>query len=189
MSVINLPWKVYPGWMKPEDSEIWKEQIFQRLEWEQPKVKVYGKNFLVPRKTVFLGEKDINYSYSGLIHTSKGWPEWFYPLVAKVNSASKCNFNGCLVNLYRNGNDKMGWHSDNEIEINSDKPITSLSFGSTRDFHLKHRFSNKRESISLQNGDLLIMNPSCQKEWLHSIPVRRKVVNYRINLTFRSYIN
>ena len=136
--MIETPWEFIPGWMQSNEADKWKKEIYRTLNWEQPKVKVYGKDYLVPRKTVFLGEKGIKYSYSGLIHKANGWPEWFYPLLVKVSIASNCNFNGCLVNLYRNGRDKMGWHSDNEKELNQSKPITSLSLGTSRDFYVKH---------------------------------------------------
>tara|TARA_Y100001968_G_scaffold333540_1_gene397086 strand:- start:3748 stop:4317 length:570 start_codon:yes stop_codon:yes gene_type:complete len=188
MEIIDTPWKLFPGWMRHSEAEKWRLKIHKTLEWNQPKVKVYGKSYLVPRKTVFLGEKGINYTYSGFNHSAEGWPNWFYPLLDKVNIASSCSFNGCLVNLYRNGMDKMGWHSDNEKVLNRLKPITSLSLGSTRDFCIKHRLSKERLTISLKNGDLLIMRPEFQDQWIHSIPQRRKINKNRINLTFRCYL-
>ena len=186
--MLDLPCKLIPGWLNTLESEEWNLKLYKNLDWGQPEIKVYGKNFLVPRKTVFLGEKDISYTYSNFVHYSKLWPDWFYPLLEKVCFTSKCIFNGCLVNLYRDGRDRMGWHSDNEIELDASKPISSLSLGSSRDFDIKHRYLNKKERINLKNGDLLIMYPPFQSKWLHSIPVRKKIHDYRINLTFRSYL-
>ncbi len=191
MSVVpsEIPWTHLPSWMTEEEAQEWNQKINNLVIWEQPLVKVYGKQYLVPRKTSFLSESNIKYTYSGLTHIGNGWPEWFLPLLKQVSIESDAKFNGCLINLYRDGKDRMGWHSDDEPEIDASKPITSLSFGTQRDFCLKHRFENFRESLPLANGDLLIMHPNCQKHWLHSIPIRKKVNQPRINITFRCYKN
>ena len=183
----SYPWELLPGWMNLEESIKWKNLLFRELEWNQPTVKVYGKNYSVPRKTVFIGEENLEYSYSGVRHIATIWPSWFYPLLDKVSITTQCHFNGCLINLYRNGNDRMGWHSDNEKELNPSKLIASLSLGSSRDFYFKNRKTLIKELINLKNGDLLLMYPPCQKEWLHSLPSRKNNNLYRINLTFRSY--
>ena len=183
----DRPWKLFPGWICPIEAEEWKKKLNEKINWEQPLVKVFGKDHLIPRKTIFLGDMDIHYSYSGITHISEGWPTWFLPLLEKVSLKSGATFNGCLLNLYRNGNDRMGWHSDNERELIPDKPIASLSFGSSRDFCLKHRLLVDKETIVLKDGDLLIMYPPSQEQWKHSVPIRKKVSDFRINLTFRCY--
>ena len=162
-------------------------EINHQLDWEQPIVRVYGRKYPVPRMSCFLADKYITYKYSGYEHRGYGWPNWFSPLLDKVNKKCEAEFNGCLLNLYRNGNDSMGWHSDNEPELDSKQPIASLSFGTTRDFYLKHKIFKYREDLIIGNGDLLIMSPSCQNSWLHSVPIRRKITGSRINLTFRYY--
>jgi len=181
------PWKLFSGWMNQVEASYWKQKIHDNCEWSQPLVHVFGKKYLVPRKTTFIGDEGINYSYSGVNHYANGWPYWFTPLLKNICSISKNNFNGCLINLYRNGNDRMGWHADNEKELISNKKISSLSLGSSRDFFIKHRYLPVKEKIILQNGDLLIMHPKCQEEWLHSVPLRKKISDLRINLTFRCY--
>ena len=183
----NYPWQLFPAWMNKLETEQWMKQLYEDLEWLQPKATVFGKNYLIPRKTTFIGEKGISYSYSGLFHKAKGWPHWFYPLLEKVSLKSNSNFNACLLNLYRDGSDRMGWHRDNEKELIHDKPIASLSLGSSRDFFIKKRYSSIKKIISLGNGDLLIMYPPCQDEWVHSLPIRKRISEVRINLTFRCY--
>ena len=173
--------------MDISEGEDWKNQIKENLIWSRPLVRVYGKLHIIPRMTAFLADEDITYRYSGVLHHGHGWPDWFYPLLEMVSSVSKAKFNGCLLNLYRNGKDRMGWHADDEPELDLSKPISSLSFGATREFCLKHRGVGIKKVLPLKTGDLLIMHPNCQHEWLHSIPARRKVLNQRINLTFRCY--
>ena len=81
----------------------------------------------------------------------------------------------------------MGWHADDEPELDNFKTISSLSLGSTRDFVLKHQTKKIKEVLSLKSGDLLIMHPNCQRDWVHSIPTRKGIIDKRINLTFRCY--
>ena len=185
--IIIEPWELKKNWLDFSQSKIWNKIIIQNITWHQPMVYVYGKNHIVPRKIAFLGDKGITYTYSGITHRAERWPDWFRPLLDKIQSENNIRFNGCLLNLYRNGLDKMGWHSDDEPEIDESKPIYSLSLGISRDFFLKHRKLTIKKIINLDDGDLLIMHPSCQQNWLHSIPVRKRVSNLRINLTFRCY--
>ena len=152
------------------------EEFQNQVVWEQPEVRVYGRKYLVPRMSCFLAERSICYEYSGYEHQGFGWPEWFSPLLEKVNKKCGVEFNGCLLNLYRNGRDRMGWHSDDEPELDREQPIASLSFGITRDFFFKNKKTKKKASLIIENGDLLIMEPCCQDSWLHSVPSRTKVM-------------
>ncbi len=151
-------------------------------------VKVFGRDYNVPRLTTFVGEEGLSYSYSGFTHNAISWPAWFEPLLERISISFNTKFNGCLINLYRNGNDKMGWHSDDEDEIDSSMPILSLSLGSTREIIFKHKTSLEKHVLSLGDGDILLMKPYSQQSWIHSLPVRKKIITERINLTFRCYI-
>ena len=184
----DQPWELLPCWLNSIQASEWKNRITYNLRWEQPLIRVYSRSYYVPRLTSFIANKNISYVYSGFKHIGEGWPVWIMPLLEKVNHACKTSFNGCLINLYRDGNDKMGWHSDDEKELDKEKPIASLSLGISRDFVLKHRRKILRKSLLLSNGDLLIMYPQCQKDWLHSLPARKKIKEHRINLTFRCYL-
>ena len=93
-----------------------------------------------------------------------------------MNKASGTSFNGCLLNLYRHGEDRMGWHADDELEIDQQQPIASLSLGATRDFCLRHRLDQQRRaSLPLADGDLLIMHPGCQQIWMRRVPIRKRI--------------
>ena len=186
----EMDWSLHGGWLTTDEARRWQAQLEQQLLWQQPVVQVYGKRHRVPRMTVFLANQGIHYRYSGAIHTGCGWPEWFKPLLQQVNEACETDFNGCLLNLYRHGEDRMGWHADDEPEIDQQAPIASLSLGATRDFQLRHRkTAHLKRSLPLADGDLLVMHPGCQSRWMHSIPQRRKVQSPRINLTFRRFQN
>ena len=183
-------WSLHQGWLKADEAKRWQTRLEQQLHWQQPVVQVYGRRHPVPRMTVFLANEGLQYRYSGAVHTGCGWPEWFQPLLNQVNAACETDFNGCLLNLYRHGDDRMGWHADDEAEIDQRAPIASLSIGATRDFQLRNRSTPQhRTSLPLADGDLLVMHPGCQSRWMHSVPQRRKVKTQRINLTFRRFQN
>ena len=161
----------------------------EQIDWQQPIVTLYGRRHPVPRMTAFLAADGLNYRYSGTVHQGTGWPEWFIPLLLKVSAASGTRFNGCLLNLYRSGDDRMGWHADDEPEINQAEPIASLSLGASRDFCLRLKQEAKeKHTLPLNDGDLLIMHPGCQQAWMHGVPTRRKITTSRINLTFRRFL-
>ena len=183
----GLPWTLHSGWLSAGDARHWQTLLEQRLHWEQPQVLVYGKRHPTPRLAAFLADFGVSYRYSGVIHHGQGWPEWFLPLLQTVNDHCDTRFNGCLFNCYRDGHDRMGWHADDEPEIDPSQPIASLSLGATRNFQLRQRHGTERHAFDLADGDLLVMEPPCQEHWVHSLPVRKRVQTVRINLTFRVF--
>ncbi len=187
-NLLDTPWVIKKGWMKKEATNYWSKMLHQKLEWQQPSITLYGREHLIPRKTVFLSNPSISYKYSGLIQIGTGWPHWFLPLLKKMRNYCGQDFNGCLLNLYSTGQDSMGWHKDNEPELDPFADIASLSIGASRDFKLRNLCSGAKTTLCLANGDLLIMKAPCQENWQHSLPKRKNVKDLRINLTFRCYL-
>ena len=163
------------------------ERCNRHIVWEHTEVRVYGRWHKVPRLTAFLADRTVSYRYSGTVHRGTGWPEWFLPLLEDVSNQCNAPFNGCLFNMYRNGEDRMGWHADDEPEIDPSFPIASLSFGATRDLQFRHRTTRERHDLTLADGDLLLMDPECQRLWMHALPTRRRIQAPRLNLTFRVF--
>ena len=79
-----------------------------------------------------------------------------------IEKISNTIYDSFLLNKYPNGYSSLGWHSDNESELDENNSITSLSLGARRDFFLRHRTKKHKEILSLGSGDLLIMHPLCQ---------------------------
>lgn len=98
-------------------------------------------------------------------------------------------YNSCLLNLYHNGDEGMGWHSDDEKELDATSPIASISLGARRKFAFRHKLDKKTVSLFLEHGSLLIMHPPIQEHWQHSLLKTKTVANPRINLTFRKIIS
>lgn len=166
------------------------DELFEELKtsnlWRQYKVKVFGKTYDQPRLCFLAADRKVNYTYSGLTLPGVDFSKSLSLIKTRIEQTSSTRFNSCLANLYRDGNDSNGWHSDDEKELGDEPVIASLSLGVTRNFDLKHkrnRLINKR--IELTHGSLLLMSGRTQKDFKHQIAKSKRIHEPRINLTFR----
>ena len=153
-----------------------------------PELMVYGKNHPIPRSQVWYADKGCDYFYSGLFIESQPWPKYAHKLRQKLLQDFSFNSNGVLVNCYRDGCESMGWHSDDEQEIESGSDIASVTVGASRDFFIRHKLTKDKIVLTLESGDLLIMHWPMQQQWQHALPKRLRVKESRINYTFRKLI-
>ena len=175
-----------------EDQAIQQESLLlNTIEWKQEEVYVFGKKYREPRKTAWYGDESSVYSYAGKTNHPLPWTEALFQLKTDIEALLPgASFNSVLLNQYRDGNDKMGWHSDNEKELGKNPIIASLSLGATRFFDLKHkRIKSLKKRLELPAGSLLIMCGSTQENWLHQVPQQKRVTSPRINLTFRKIVS
>ena len=156
-------------------------QLRQNIDWQQEYISLFGKTHLVRRLTAYYG--DISYRYSGVVHPVRPLPGLLANIKAQVETLSGNAFNAVLCNLYRDGQDRMGYHRDNEKVIDP-ACIASVSFGASRTFKMRHRKNKTIINITLENGSLLLMR-QCQDLWEHALPASKKITDSRINLTFR----
>lgn len=160
--------------------------LLQHIKWEQYHIKMFGKTLPQPRLTAWYGEVDAAYSYSGLQLKPLPFTPLLTDLKNSIEAFTKQSFNSVLLNLYRNEQDSMGWHSDDEKELGEKPFIASLSLGSSRIFQLKHKTDKAlKGKLELSNGSLLCMGGTLQKHWQHAIPKSSVTCGARINLTFR----
>jgi alkylated DNA repair dioxygenase AlkB len=169
------------------EEAAWK--LFERLRvevpWRQETIRLYNKSHLVPRLSCWMGDAGLDYAYSNMTMHPVAWSDTTKRLLREIEALSQHQFNSVLLNYYRNGQDSVGWHSDDESELGQNPVIASLSLGASRDFHLKHRNKPKlRHSIALEHGSLLLMQGATQHNWRHQVPKRTHALG-RINLTFR----
>ena len=178
------------NFLKSEKADLYFTDFVQNIHWKDEEIKIFGKIHPLPRKTAWYGYEGFNYKYSGILSQPEPWTKELLDIKGKIESiVPNTEFNSVLLNLYRNGNDKMGWHADNEKELGINPTIASLSLGGERRFDLKHRtFPTEKLQLQLSSGSLLIMKGKLQHHWLHQIPVQKKITEPRINLTFRTII-
>lgn len=168
----------------PESDRLLAELLAQ-LAWQEEAIFIYGRWVKVPRLMCWYGDPDAWYSYSGVNHQPLPWLPILQTIRDKVEQHCQHSFNSVLANLYRDGNDSMGCHADDEKELGLNPVIASLSLGEQRLFKLHHKQRPEKRDIVLGHGDLLVMAGSLQHHWLHAVPKTKKLKTPRINLTFR----
>lgn len=178
-------------WRQPDlgqSSAALLEQLIRSTEWRQERITVYGKAYLQPRLSAWYG--DLSYAYSGINMQARPWT----PLLSEIRTGIEAllghRFNSVLLNYYRDENDSMGMHSDNESELGQQPLIASLSLGDERVFLLRHRTRKDLKTIKLPlpSGSLLVMAGKTQSHWRHGIARERLPCGPRVNLTFRRVI-
>jgi alkylated DNA repair dioxygenase AlkB len=163
-----------------------RRRLAAELPWQQPHVTVYGKRHLTPRLTCWVADPGCTYRYSGLEQTITPWTPDLLQLRDLLHDQLGWCFNSLLLNRYRDGADRMGWHADDEAELDPAAPIASLSLGVSRDLRFRPRQGAEPAfAVALGDGDLLVMDPPTQRHWQHALPPRARVQTERINLTFR----
>ena len=160
-------------------------RLVEELPWEQHDITLFGRTVPTPRLTAWTG--DHAYRYSGLVHQPGPWSPTLAALRDRLAAEVGAPFDSCLANLYRDGADSMGWHSDDEPELGPRPTIASVSLGARRRFVLKHRASGRRSDVDLGAGDLLVMRAESQADYRHAVPKTTRPVGPRLNLTFRCF--
>ena len=156
------------------------------IRWTQETIKMYGKLLNTPRLTAWYGDNSKTYAFSGKKYDPHPWTPELLLIKARVDAACGITFNSVLLNLYRNGNDSVAWHADDEPELGKNPMIASVSFGQVRRFDVRHKSDHTlKYSVDLEKGSMLIMRGDLQHQWEHQVPKTAKALMERINLTFR----
>lgn len=184
-----LPNKVLPnGFLyHPAWEEDWAcaplAEVQDAIPWRHEPIRVFGREVLQPRLTAWMGDKV--YTYSGKRHEPSKIPEPVARIKRFVEGLLGLEFNSVLANLYRDGQDSVAWHADDEPELGDEPVIASVSLGGRRRFGIRHNESGERLDLWLKHADLLVMRGRSQKDFQHCVPKTAKQVQPRINLTFR----
>ena len=182
--LLNSPGEliIYRGHFDDEEDIL---ENLNQVNFIQNKIIMYGKEYLVPRLEAWFGDE--SYTYTGVKLKPLESPIWLNVLKAKVQTITGNQYNSVLINKYRNGDDYVSYHQDNEPELGRNPVIASLSFGSSRKFTLRSLADkNKKVEIELSHGDLLLMGQNIQYNWEHQLKKSTKSDGIRYNLTFRN---
>ena len=180
--------RLISNFMPADKALIYYNILMSSIKWQHEDIKYYGKVYKVPRKTAWYGYPEFNYKYSGILCNPEPWTKELLEIKKVIEHfLPGQNFNSVLLNLYRDGNDKVSWHADDEPELGANPTIASVSLGAKRRFDLKHKTeADNKLQIELSSGSLIVMSGALQHNWLHQIPVQKKILEPRINLTFRT---
>ncbi len=183
----GLHLRLWPAWL--ERPQAWLELLVAEVPWKQERIRLFGRVHPLPRLTCGMGDPGCHYRYSSVANPTEPWTPSVLELRRRLEHHLGEPFNALLLNLYRNGHDHMGWHADDEAELDPAAPIVSLSLGESRSFRLRPKPNAGAAaaplSLELRSGDLLVMDPPTQQHWQHQLPPRRRRPGARLNLTFR----
>jgi alkylated DNA repair dioxygenase AlkB len=174
------------AWLAPGEAQAVYAALHGQINWQTHRIRMFGKWVDSPRLSCWIGDPGAGYRYSGQTFEPFAWPEVLLPLRQRMSAELGVEFNSVLANLYRDGGDAMGWHSDDEPELGAEPVIASVSLGAARRFLLRRRDDHAvRQALVLEPGSLLVMRGHSQRDWQHALPRTAKPVGPRINLTFR----
>jgi alkylated DNA repair dioxygenase AlkB len=177
----------YPTFISSENATKLISTLRRTIAWQQDNITVFGKTYPQPRLTALYGNNMQPYSYSNITMHPQPFTKELKKVKTNIESLiSPTVFTSCLLNLYRDGKDSNGWHADDEASLGKNPVIASVSLGQERFFHFKHKNDKTlKHKMLLKHGSLLIMKGSTQHNWFHQIPKTSRMIEERINLTFR----
>lgn len=174
------------AFLSPAEADASLAALLREVPWKQSEIRLYGRMVREPRLGCWMGDSGAVYRYSGTVFRPEPWIAPVRELKHAVEAATGHAFNSVLLNLYRDGRDAMGWHSDDEPELGPEPVIASVSLGGVRRFLLRERRAGARSlGLALVHGSLLVMAGDLQQRYRHAVPRTAKPVAARVNLTFR----
>jgi alkylated DNA repair dioxygenase AlkB len=169
--------------------DAWIHALRDELPLRQESLVIFGREIDTPRLTSWHGDPHARYRYSGRTFEPQPWTSTLARVRERLVDMLGVRFDGVLANWYRDGNDAMGWHSDDELELGPAAPhdvlVASVSLGAPRRFLLRAKRGDDRVELALGGGDLLVMGGTTQQRYRHSVPRERTITTPRLNLTFR----
>lgn len=177
--------RLTPSFVPGEAADRFLASLLDEVPWSTHDLILFGKKMTEPRMSAWVADTGVSYTYSGTRRSPEPWTPTLIDLRKRCEDAAHAQFNSVLANLYRNGDDSMGWHADDEPELGPEPVIASLSFGDERRFDFRHRESGEVVSVALPHGSLLVMSGVSQACWKHRIARTRSSRTARVNLTFR----
>jgi alkylated DNA repair dioxygenase AlkB len=169
----------------------WLARLRDEIPLAVEEYRMGGRTVVAPRLVAWHGDPGTGYVYSGVRHEPIAWTPGLAAARAEVEAATRLTFNAVLANYYRDGQDSVGWHADDEPEVgptHEDRWVASLSFGARRRFVLRHKKMGARHAFELGGGDLLVMRGLTQSWYRHALLKTTRPVEPRLNLTFRHIV-
>ena len=180
--------KYYSRAIATDSANHYFHVLKQELPWRQDAIRLFGKSIDIPRLQSWHGDPQCTYTYSNLTLKPNPWTDSLQRLKALCETLSNTSFNCVLANWYRDGNDSMSFHADDEADLGINPTIASVTLGEARPFVFKHKESKATYTQVLEHGSVLIMAGTTQSHYLHGIAKTAKPIGGRINLTFRHLI-
>lgn len=136
----------------------------------------------------FFSDVATGYRYSRQTMPAQPCPDFLRTLMDRINRDYGTRFNAILVNKYRNGQDSIGAHADDESALDA-RGVIAISLGAPRTFRIRHKASKAvLHEIVTKHGQLVFMEgQDFQRLLTHEIPPEPSISRPRISLTFRTH--
>ncbi|WDO14771.1 alpha-ketoglutarate-dependent dioxygenase AlkB [Flavobacterium sp. WW92] len=166
-----------------EESDYYYTTLLEQTRWHTYEMPMYEKVVAAPRLVSWFEDSVQKKDKAPTISLT---PD-LCAIRQRVETETQIKFNAVLLNLYRDGNDGVSWHSDKTASVNKNMIIASVTFGETRMFRLRHKFRKELQQVEipLYHGSFLLMAGTTNSFWEHQVPKTARKVLPRINLTFR----
>lgn len=181
--------RLYCSVLDDEEAAAAMSTLLTTVPWQQDTFPCYGKDVPRPRLDALFGDPGRAYTYSKRTRQAAPWTDALIRLRERCEDLVSVEFNSVLANLYRNGNDYVDWHSDDEPDLGADPVIASLSLGTERRFEFRNKHTMEVCRRVLPAGSVVVMSSGCQQNWKHRLAKQPKIQEPRINLTFRTLLN
>ena len=183
---LGIPGTLYvPGFLAPRQADALLDEVIDAANWQQERFSMFGRFVVAPRLTAWYGEPGATYRYSGVDRPAGTWLPPARDLAVEVAEAVAWRFNYVLVNRYRDGNDMLGWHADDEADLGDAPVLAAISVGAERVFRMRPRGGGVSTASVLGHGSLLVMWGDSQRDYKHCLPRTRRPVGERLSFTFR----
>lgn len=174
--------------LNQSDANNLYDRCLNDISWQSSAIIMFGKKIDVPRLECWYGDLGCEYTYSGKSLKRFEFPNFLLNLRMLIEKKVNSNFNSVLANLYRDGQDSMGLHADDEKELGNEPVIASISLGENRPIIFQNKKTKEKVTFDQPHGSLLVMQGKTQDHWKHAINKSKKIDKPRINLTFRNII-
>lgn len=175
-----------PDIFDQRESSSFLQTLISETPWIQETIYMYGKMLKTPRLIAWYGDNNKTYTFSGNKYSPVPWTKELLDIKTRIEPIAGTMFNTVLPNYYRDGNDSVAWHSDDEYDLGYKPVIASVSFGQERRFDIREKRDHRHKySVNLENCSLLLMKGDLQELWEHRIAKTNSPMKPRVNLTFR----
>ena len=182
----GVPQALYvPGFLAGGRADELLAVTLAGAQWQQERLALFGRTYTARRLSACYGEATPTYRYSGLVRRARPWPDHLRTLAADIAAAVGRRFNFLLINRFRDGGDRLGWHADDESDLGATPVIASLSVGAERVFRMRAKTGGTSVGKVLEHGSLVLMWGDSQRDYQHAVPPTAKPVGERLNFTFR----
>jgi alkylated DNA repair dioxygenase AlkB len=176
---------ILKSFISKENAGICFASLYKNIKWTGARLTQSGKIIKIRRKMAYFSDNGETYNYAGLELEGNKWTNVLAYLRNLVSQKLNHAFNSVLLNLYEDGRDEIRWHSDKEPQLGDNPIIPCLNLGASRNFWFMEKETGIKTPYLCESGDLLIMGPNCQKNYLHAILKEKEITESRISLTFR----